>query len=450
MPNTIKLKKGLDIRLSGKAQKILAGEVHPGLYGVKPVDFPGLVPKLSVRPDDTVLAGSALFFNKMMPEIRFTSPVSGVVKNIVRGERRRLLEIVIEKKGNDYVSFGKADPDSLNRDKITERLLESGLWPVIRQRPYHIVANPHTRPKAIFITCMDSAPLAPDYSFIMENISGDLFRTGIRALSKLTDGKIHLIPDGRAETPDFITQQPGVEVTCFIGPHPAGNVGVHIHHIDPVNKGEFVWFVNLQDVVTIGRLFAEGIYKPEKIIALTGSEVINPQYYRVLSGGSIAPLVTGNVKPGDLRYISGNVLTGSKIENDGYIGFYDSQITVIPEGKYFEFFGWAKPGINKFSFSRTFLSSVFRRKEYREDTNYHGGERAFVVTGQYEKVVPMDIYPMQLLKAIIAGDIEMMENLGIYEIAEEDFALCEYICPSKTEIQSIVRKGIELMIKEMS
>lgn len=450
MPNTIKLKKGLDIKLSGKAHKILTGEVHPVLYGVKPVDFPGLVPKLSVRPEDTVLAGSPLFFNKIRPEIRFTSPVSGVVRSIERGERRRLLEIVIEKKGDEYVSFGKADPESLDRGKITERLLESGLWPVIRQRPYHIVANPQTRPKSIFITCLDTAPLAPDYSFIMENISGELFRTGVRALSKLTEGKIHLILDGRTSVPDFISKQPGVEVNCFIGPHPAGNVGVHIHHIDPVNKGEFVWFVNLQDVVSIGRLFVEGIYKPEKIVALTGSEVINPQYYKVLSGGSITPMVTGNVKPGDLRYISGNVLTGSKIENDEYLGFYDSQITIIPEGRYFEFFGWASPGLKKFSFSRTFLSSVFRKNEYREDTNYHGGERAFVVTGQYEKVVPMDIYPMQLLKAIIAGDIEQMENLGIYEVAEEDFALCEYICPSKIEIQSIVRKGIELMIKEMS
>lgn len=450
MPDTIKLKKGLDIRLSGKAQKILAGEINADHYGVKPVDFPFLVPKLCVRPEDTVSAGSPLFFNKMIPEIKFTSPVSGVVKSVERGERRRLLEIVIERKGNEYVEFGKADPAKLDREKIVRRLLDSGLWPAIRQRPYHIVANPANKPKSIFITCLDTAPLAPDYSFILENISVNNFRAGITALSKLTDGKLHVILDGRAEAPEFITNLAGVEITFFVGPHPAGNVGVHIHHIDPLNKGEFVWFVNCQDVVSIGKLFLDGVYKPEKIVALTGSEVINPQYYKVLSGTSVAPLTAGNVKSGDLRYISGNVLTGSKIESNGFIGYYDSQVTVIPEGNYFEFFGWAKPGIDKFSFSRTFLSSVFRKKEYRLDTNYHGGERAFVVTGQYEKVVPMDILPLQLLKSIIAGDIEMMENLGIYEVAEEDFALCEYICPSKTEIQSIVRKGIELMIKEMS
>ncbi|MBP1667603.1 MAG: NADH:ubiquinone oxidoreductase, Na(+)-translocating, subunit, partial [Bacteroidetes bacterium] len=231
---------------------------------------------------------------------------------------------------------------------------------------------------------------------------------------------------------------------------PAGNVGVHIHHIDPINKGEKVWFINLQDITAIGRLFLEGVYKPNIIIALTGSEVIHPQYYKMLSGGAVNSVARENVKPGNVRYISGNVLTGSKISPGGYLGYYDSQVTVIPEGDYFEFFGWAAPGAGKLSFSRTFLSSLLPGKSYRLDTNLHGGERAFVVTGQYEKVVPMDIYPMQLFKAILAGDIDMMENLGIYEVAEEDFALCEFICPSKIEIQSIVRNGLDLMKKEMS
>jgi Na+-transporting NADH:ubiquinone oxidoreductase subunit A len=227
-------------------------------------------------------------------------------------------------------------------------------------------------------------------------------------------------------------------------------VGVHIHHLDPINKGEKVWFVNIQDVITIGTLFIEGIYKPERIIALTGSEVVHTQYYRVLSGSSIGPVVTGNVKQGNLRYISGNVLTGTKIAADGYLGFYDSQVTVIPEGDYYEFFGWVTPGAKKFSFYRIFLSKLLPGRNYELDTNIHGGERAFVLTGQYEKVVPMDIYPMQLFKAMLSEDIDAMENLGIYEVAEEDFALCEFICPSKIEIQSIVRKGLDLMMKEMS
>jgi Na+-transporting NADH:ubiquinone oxidoreductase subunit A len=242
----------------------------------------------------------------------------------------------------------------------------------------------------------------------------------------------------------------GVEVSYFSGPHPAGNAGIHIHHLDPLNKGEIVWIVNLQDVLAIGRLFEEGRYNHERIIALTGSEIIHPQYYKIKSGVSVSSMVNGNIKPGRLRYISGNVLTGTAVGPEGFAGYYDSQVTVIPEGDYFEFFGWMKPGLDKYSFSRTFASKLIPSKGFRLDTNLHGGERAFVMTGQYEKVVPMDIYPMQLLKAILSEDIDMMENLGIYEIAEEDFALCEYICPSKIEIQSIVRKGLELMIKEMN
>ncbi|MBA4322776.1 MAG: NADH:ubiquinone reductase (Na(+)-transporting) subunit A, partial [Odoribacter sp.] len=240
------------------------------------------------------------------------------------------------------------------------------------------------------------------------------------------------------------------DISWFSGPHPAGNVGVHIHHLNPVNKGEVVWFINLQDVITVGRLFAEGIYKPERIIALAGSEVLNPKYYKLTAGASISGIVRDNIKPGKLRYISGNVLSGSKIESGGYLGYYDSMVSVIPEGDYYEFFGWAKPGLNKFSFSKTFASKLLPGKIFRLDTNMHGGHRAFVMTGQYEKVLPMDIYPMQLLKAILAEDIDMMENLGIYEVAEEDFALCEFICPSKMEIQSIVRKGLDIMVKEMN
>lgn len=449
MSLSFKLKKGLDIRLRGQAEKIISPERISHFYAVKPVDFPGLTPKLNVKEGDVVKAGTPLFHDKLRPEILFTSPVSGKITEISRGDRRKIIEVVIERAGDEFIDLGKADPTDISRDDIRKKLLDSGLWPAIRQRPYNIVAKPSDIPKAVFISAFDSAPLAPDYNFIFENSSDSFFRTGLRALKKLTGGRIHLAVNGNAEPAEILKDAPA-EIEKFSGPHPAGNVGVHIHHIEPINKGEVVWHVNPQDVIAIGRLFEEGRYLHERIIALTGSEVIKPQYFKMRSGASVHPVVKDNVKQGKMRFISGNVLTGSKIESNGYLGYYDSQVTVIPEGDYFEFFGWAKPGTDKFSFYRTFASKIFPKKEYSFDTNFHGGERAFVMTGQYEKVVPMDIYPMQLLKAILAGDIDMMENLGIYEIAEEDLALCEYICPSKIEIQSIVRQGLDLMVKEMN
>jgi Na+-transporting NADH:ubiquinone oxidoreductase subunit A len=450
MSISIKLKKGFDIQLEGTAEKKLSGAVSPVLFAVKPIDFPGLIPKLEVRPDTEVQAGTPLFHDKLHPEIRFTSPVSGRVVSVERGDRRKMLEVIVEKNGNGSVDFGKADPEKLSAVEIKGHLLRSGLWPAIRQRPYHVIANPNDQPKSLFISGFDTSPLAPDFSFVVENSPVSFLRTGISALAKLTQGKVNLVLKGNGNDNMVFDGIAGVEKSYFSGPHPAGNVGVHIHHLDPINKGEIVWYVNLQDIFPIGRLFEEGIYKPERIVALTGSEVINPQYYKTVSGGAVAPVLTDNIKPGNQRYISGNVLTGTNIGPNGFLGFYDSQITVIPEGNYYEFFGWASPGINKFSFSRTFLSSLLPEKKYKLDTNMHGGERAFVMTGQYEKVVPMDIFPMQLLKAIIAEDIDMMENLGIYEVAEEDFALCEFICPSKIEIQSVIRKGLDLMRKEMS
>ena len=436
--------------MQGIAERNIAGTVSSDLYAVKPVDFPGLIPKLDVRPGDSVDAGSPLFHDKLIPEIKFASPVSGKVVAINRGERRKILEVVVEKDGDRSVDFGKADPEKLQGEEVREALLKSGLWPAVRQRPYHIIANPASLPKSVFVSCFDTAPLAPDYNFILENSSVSGFKTGIKALSKLTGRKVNLVLKTGAEGNETLEEIEGVEISYFSGPHPAGNVGIHIHHLDPVNKGEAVWYVNFQDVIAIGRLFDEGIYKPERLVALTGSEVLKTGYFKMLAGAAITGAVEGNVKEGSLRFISGNVLTGTRIERYGFLGFYDSQITVIPEGNYFEMFGWALPGAGKLSFSRTFLSSLFPRKIYKPDTNLHGGERAFVVTGLYEKVLPMDIYPMHLLKAIIAHDIDMMENLGIYEVAEEDFALCEFVCPSKIEIQSIVRDGLELIRKEMS
>ncbi|MGM0666231.1 MAG: Na(+)-translocating NADH-quinone reductase subunit A [Bacteroidota bacterium] len=449
MPKQIKLRKGLNIRMKGKADKILIPEERPGRFAVKPVDFPGMVPKMTVKPGAEVKAGTTLFFDKKNEKVKYASPVSGVVLDVVRGERRRILEVIIETKGDTYEDFGKGDPDKMDAEEIKKKLLDSGLWPAVRQRPYHIVADPEENPRSIFISGFDSAPLAADYDYIIDHMPKEFYLTGIKVLRKLTEGNVYLSLSSNT-TSDLLKNTPGVEINYFSGPHPAGNIGVQIHHIAPVNKGETVWYVNLQDIVSIGRLFEEGRYAPDKIVALAGSEVEKPRYYRIRSGASISPIVKGNITSFNVRYISGNVLTGQKIQSDGFIGYYDSIVSVIPEGDYYEFFGWITPGLNKFSLSRTFLTWMMPGKKYRLDTNMHGGERAFVVTGEYEKVLPMDIYPMQLLKSILVEDIDRMEQLGIYEVADEDFALCEFICPSKVEIQSIIRKGLDLMVKEMS
>jgi len=449
MSKQIKLRKGLDIRMKGKADEILIPAEDPERYAVKPTDFPGLVPKMCVKPGAEVKAGTTLFYDKKDENIKYTAPASGVVLDVVRGERRRILEVVIKSKGDDYEDFGKADPEKTGVEDIKRKLLDSGLWPAVRQRPYQVVASPEDSPKSIFISGFDTAPLSADLDYIIELLPRENYLTGIKVLQKLTEGKVYLNLGHRSSS-TVLKSTPGVEINYFKGPHPAGNVGVQIHHIDPLNKGEVVWHVNLQDIIAIGRLFNEGIYAPDKIVALAGSEVEKPRYYRTRAGACISKLVKDNIISDNIRYISGNVLTGHKIQADGFLGYYNSTITVIPEGDHYEFFGWIRPGLDKFSLSRTFLTWLMPGKRYRLNTNMHGGERAFVVTGEYEKVLPMDIYPMQLLKSILVDDIDRMEQLGIYEVAEEDFALCEFVCPSKIEIQSIIRKGLDQMVKEMS
>ncbi len=449
MPKTIKIRRGLDIKLQGEAARIITEQI-PDAFAVKPTDFQGVIPKLSVQEGDHVKAGSILFHDKNHEHIVFTSPVSGVVTQIKRGAKRVIQEICIERgKEMEYIDFGAADPGQLSAEDVQTRLLQSGIWPVIRQRPYSIIADPTHKPKSIFISCFDSAPLAPDYDFILKDFHKEC-QTGLNALARLTEGKIYLgVRPGSKDTIDFILN-PRIEINYFSGPHPSGNIGVQIHHLDPINKGDIVWYVNIQDIVTIGRLFLTGRYDATKIIALAGSEVINPHYCKVLRGTSVAEILHGNVKADAVRYISGNALTGSRIDRNGYLGFYDNQITVLPEGNYHEFLGWARPGFKKFSFSHTFFSWLHPGRKYRLDTNMHGANRAFVMTGKFEKVFPMDIYPVQLIKAILIKDIDLMENLGIYEVDEEDFALCEFIDTSKIEIQPIVREGLDLMRQEMS
>lgn len=449
MSKVIKIRRGLDIKLKGAAEKIISTARPTSTYAVKPTDFPGITPKITARPGEKVKAGSVLFFDKGQPDVLFTSPVSGTVKAVNRGERRRILEVVVEAEGEiRYREFKTADPGKLDRESIIAMIRESGLWPAIRQRPYNVIARLDREPRDIFISGFDTAPLAPDMDYVVKGQVSE-FQTGIDALRKLTTGRVHLSLNGMYPPADTFTSAKGVEVHYFKGPHPAGNPGVQINRIGPVNKGDTVWVVQPQDVITIGRLFEKGIYDASRVIAITGSEVPKPRYFKVLAGTSIEPFVKDNVNPGDLRYISGNVLTGSRISKIGYLGFYDSQVAVIPEGNYFEMFGWGLPGFKKYSVSRSYWSWVPGQRKYAIDTNLKGGVRPFVITGEYEKVLPMDIYPMQLLKAILVEDIDKMEQLGIYEVAEEDFALCEFVCPSKIEIQSIIRQGIDLMMKEV-
>ena len=446
MANTIRIKKGLNIKLIGAAKKEISA-LEAGYYAIKPTDFLGVFPRLSVKEGDAVKAGTPLFIDKYRENIIFTSPVSGVIEEISRGDKRVLEEIRIKADAKqEYEDFGKADPSKTDREAIIEKLLKSGVWPVIRQRPFSIIANPADAPKGIYVSGFDSAPLAPDYSIIVTESIAD-FQAGIDVLSKLAGSPVKLgLPGGKSEFPKVSN----ADITYFEGPHPAGNVGIQIHHTNPVNKGDIVWVVNAQDVIIIGRLFSKGIYDTAILVPLTGSEVKNPKYFRLHKGASVRTLIKDNLNEGTVRIISGNVLTGTRIKPDGYLGFYQNQFTVIPEGNYHEFFGWALPGLNKFSFSKSFFSYLTPNRKYRLDTNFHGAERAYVMTGQYEQVFPMDIYPMQLIKACLAENIEMMENLGIYEVDEEDFALIEFIDTSKTEIQSIIRKGLDLIRKEMS
>ena len=450
MSKDIRLKKGLNINLKGEADKVYASIPQSDLFSLKPSDFHGLTPKLTVKAGDKVKAGSCIFFDKYNEKVRFSSPVSGEVTDVVRGAKRRILEVKLKADTETkYESFSTLDA-SANREQIIEGLLESGVWPFIRQKPFDIIANPMDTPKAIFISTFNTAPLAPDNDFVLHGLEKE-FQTGVDFLKKLTNGKIHLNVDGNTNPSTVFTSCKGVQINKITGAHPAGNVGVQIHHIDPINKGDVVWYLYPQDVLTIARLFSEGKYDVSRIVALTGPQVEKPRYYRTIAGANIKNLLDENTLIGDNnRFISGDVLTGKKIEEDGNIGFYDSQVTVIEEGNQQEFLGWIAPNLDKFSLSKSYFSWLMPSKKYSLNTNYNGEERAYVVTGQYEKVLPMDIYPIQLIKACLIDDIDSMEQLGIYEISPEDVALCEFVCTSKMEVQSIIREGLDLIKKECS
>ena len=476
MPDTITIRKGLDLPIDGTVELRLTDARSITTYAVKPTDFVGLTPRLVMEEGDTVHVGEALFVDKHDERIRFTSPVDGHVKSIVRGEKRKLLEVVVEADykptGSDY----KSSPTPQTAEEIKATMLQCGLWTMLRQRPFGIVANPDDTPKAIFVSAFDSAPLAPDYDFALQG-KETFFTKGIEALTQLTEGKVHVCfrPGQRIAQQFNSSTNKQFNIHCIKGPHPAGNIGTQIAKIDPINKGEVVWTMNAQDVAVLGELVTTGVYRPEKVIAVAGPNIKNPHYYRIKAGVCLTEIIKGQLLNNDYprmdandaakknRIISGNILSGTQIAVDGFMGAYDDLVSILPEGDYYDFMGWLMPGIRKFSFSRTFLSGFMPKSTFKPmgielprfeslwkfDTNTHGDERPLVFTGNFERVFPFDIYPTQLIKACIVGDIDLMENLGIYEVEPEDFALCEFIDTSKTDIQAIIREALEQLRKEV-
>ena len=450
MANVIKLRKGLDINLKGAAAQELVSVKEPGFYSLVPDDYTGITPKVVVKEQEYVMAGGPLFIDKNHPELKFVSPVSGVVTSVERGARRKVLNIVVEAAAEqDYEEFGKKDVNALNGESVKAALLEAGMFAFIRQRPYDVIADPTMYPKAIFVSVFDSNPLAPDFEFALKGEEAN-FQTGLDALSKMAKTYLSISVKQKAAA---LTQAKNVTITAFDGPNPAGNVGVQINHISPVVKGETVWTIGAEAVIFIGRLFNTGRVDMTRKVAVTGSEVLKPAYCKLKVGALLTNVFSGNVTTGrDLRYISGNVLTGKKVNPNGFLGAFDGQLTVIPEGDdIHEMLGWIMPRFNQFSVNHSYFSWLLgNNKEYVLDARIKGGERHMIMSNEYDKVFPMDIFPEYLVKAIIAGDIDRMEALGIYEVAPEDFALCEFVCSSKVEVQRIVRAGLDMLRAEMA
>ncbi len=444
MANVIKLRKGLDINLQGKAEEKRIQLKSNGQYALVPDDFEGVVPKVVVKEGDKVKAGDALFVNKQYPEVKFASPVSGIVREIVRGERRKVLCIRVDADAQqEQVDFGKKDVSKMDGKAVIDALLEAGIFGYINQLPYAISTNPSQTPKAVFVSALRDMPLAGNFEFEVKGQEGD-FQTGLTALSKIA--KTYL---GCGVHSSFENCQ-NVEVNVFDGPCPAGNVGVQVNHLSPVNKGEVVWTVEPTVVLFIGRLFNTGKVDLRRTVALCGSEIKAPAYVDMLVGEELATLLSNSYDADHhVRIINGNVLTGKVTTKEGFLGAHTSEITVIPEGDDAdEFAGWIMPRFKQFSVNRSYFSWLCGKKKYALDARVKGGERHMIMSGEYDRVLPMDIYGEYLIKAIIAGDIDRQEALGIYEVSPEDFALAEFVDSSKLELQRIVREGLNILRKE--
>ncbi|MGN0200558.1 MAG: Na(+)-translocating NADH-quinone reductase subunit A [Candidatus Cryptobacteroides sp.] len=452
MSKNIVLKKGLNIPIAGEAELRVSKAIAPGIVAVCPTDFKGLLPRLLVKEGDSVLCGSPVIADKKNPDILLASPVSGTVKELVRGDKRKLLAVLIEADDEQKcVDFGKKDVDGLDADAVRSAILQAGLWPWIVQRPYGILANPLETPRDIFVSAFNSAPLAADSEFCYDS-EAKAIQAGVSALAKLSAGKVHLsLEAGREHSP--LARLQNAEIHFFKGKHPAGNVGVQIANIKPIQKGETVWTVSLAGLAAIGKLFVKGRYDVSRKVAVCGPMAIEPSYIQTVPGmpmKTLAPFY-GNLPEG-IRFISGDVLSGRNVGEAGYLGFFDDQITLIREGVDKELLGWARPlRCKQYSRDHSYFSWLTPWRKYEMDTNLHGGPRAFLMNdGYYSKVLPMDIYPVYLAKACLASDIDKMERFGIYEVLPEDLATCEFIDPSKNNIQDIIAQGIDLMLKEMA
>lgn len=446
---TFHISKGRNIRLKGAAVKEVIDLSIPKKIAIQPPDFKGIKPRTVVKEGDRVKAGTPVVTDKRYADLNIVSPVSGKVVKINRGEKRILLDVVIEpdqsQEKESFKSFSSAEIIRLSREEAVKQLMEGGMWPSIRQRPFSKFADFKTKPKSIFVHAMSTEPLAADVDFILEN-NGEHFQDGLNVLKKLTDGQVHLCFDVLAKSQALIEAE-GVEAHLFSGAHPAGNVSTHIHYIDPVKKGDIVWYVEAQDVIRIARLFLEGAYCAQRVVAVTGEGATNRKYIKTVVGASVSDLVGGGTLD-NVRCISGSVLGGRDVGKAGFLGYYDSQITILPEGGKRELLGWLSPGVNKYTFSNTYLSAFLGSKEVSLGTDENGSHRAIVLNNVYDSLNALDILTYFLLKAVISQDIEESEKLGILECDQEDFALCTFACPSKTDVGGIIAEGLELIEKE--
>ena len=449
MSNDIHFKKGLDINLIGEAKKVLEPAPKSKFYSVEPSDFHGINPKLNVKISDNILAGDILFYDKSDELLKFASPVSGQITEIIRGEKRKILSIKILADENQVFKNSGCLKKSANKEEIIEFLLSVGCWPFIMQRPYAIIANYKSSPKSIFVSGYSSEPLSADLDFTLKDNKKEI-QAAVSTLNKLTEGKVNVSIEKSSDS--IFREINDIELYNVSGPHPSGNVGSLINKVDPVNKGESVWTVSAQDLVIIGNMILTGEFKAERIVSLSGSSIESPRYLKTTIGCQIDSITNNNIhnQNDNNRIISGTILSGKKVEPDGHLDYYSNSVTVIPEGDDYELFGWTKPVFNKVSVSRALTFSwLFPKKKYDLTTNTNGEHRAFVTTGTYEKVFPLDIFPMHILKACMYNDLDEMEALGMYEVAPEDFALTEFVCVSKQPHQKIIREGLDLMKKEI-
>jgi len=449
MSKDIRIKKGLNINLVGAAEQSTSQAVSSNIYAINLNDFHGVTPKMMLKEGAEVKAGEPIFYNKNKEDMLFVSPVSGELVEIVRGARRRILTIkILADKEQVFYESTPLDLNTTDATELKKALLQSGCWPFIKQRPYDIVAHPDKTPKAIFVSGHTTSPLAADVDYVLNGKEQQL-QVAIAALGKLTPGKIHVSVADKGTS--IFSKMGGIELHQISGPHPAGLVGTQINKIDPINKGEIVWTVTPQDLVIIGEFILTGQFNAERVVALAGSSVKSPKYYTTKIGAEVSTfLYASGVKEEKFRLINGDVLTGYQIKPDGHLGFYNNTVTAIPEGDDYEFFGWNKPVFNKISSTRALTFSwLTPKKKYDLNTNTNGEHRAFVVTGRYEEVFPLDIYPLQLLKACMVKDLDEMEQLGLYEVAPEDFSLTEFICISKQPHQQIIREGLDLLHQEI-